>query len=149
MAQEYPDKYQEITTRYCSNGYNFVIETTMGKSVYTLDVLQSKNADYDIIARIMATSREKSLFSMFERYIEMKKNIGVGRWTSIEAHDIRYNNLENVITSLEERNVHVEVYERSLKIEDPQILYKTGDTGCRCVSVKDALEFGVVKSINL
>lgn len=158
VAKKYPELYQEITNKYSSKilerlsndvidgGYNFILEGTMGKSVYTLDVLQEKKADYDIVARVLAVSKEESLYSAFERYLEMKKSIGIGRWTTIKSHNERYGNLINVASSLESRGVRVEVYERSDEIENPTLLYMSNNNCSRCYSVKDAMLTGRKRS---
>lgn len=158
LANKYPELYQEITNKYSSeilerlsndvidSGYNFILEGTMGKSVYTLDVLQKKQADYDIIARVLAVSKEESLYSAFERYLEMKKSIGIGRWTTIQSHNERYDNLINVVSLLEGRGVQVEVYERSDEIENPALLYMTNNKFSKCCSVIDAILTGRKRS---
>ena len=78
IARRYPDLYSEITGKSAGkimerlsaeaieNGYNFILEGTMGKSVYTLDLLQKYKVDYDIVARLLAVSREESLLSIFD-----------------------------------------------------------------------------------
>lgn len=158
IAKKYPDLYSEITGKSAGKimeklsleaikkGYNFILEGTMGKSVYTLDVLQSYKADYDIVARLLAVSREESLLSILERYIEMKKNMGIGRMTTIESHDQKYNNFPNIAGTLETRGVEVEVYERSKDISNPKITYKTSSEKNIYNSVKEALIIGRINS---
>ena len=109
----------------------------MGKSVYTLDLLQKYKVDYDIVARLLAVSREESLLSIFERYIEMKKAMGIGRMTIIESHNKKYNNFLNIEGTLERRGV--EVFERSEDIVNPNMTYKTSGKNGRYNSVVEAL----------
>lgn len=155
IARKYPELYQEITGIYASKilerlseevidgGYNFILEGTMGKSVYTLDLLQQKSTNYKIIARVLAVSREESIFSMFERYLEMKKSMGIGRLTDINSHDIRYINLPRIASSLEGRNVEVEIYERSNTFGELGMLYKTSNPNCSfCKSIQEAIIVG-------
>lgn len=159
IAGKYPELYQEITGIYASKilekisndvieqGYNFILEGTMGKSVYTIDLLQQKKTNYRIIAKILAVSREESLFSMFERYLEMKKNMGIGRLTTVDAHDIRYKNLPQIVTPLENRGIEVEVYERSTTVGNLNILYKTNSCeNIPCKSVNEAIGVGRERS---
>ncbi len=159
IAKQYPELYQEITGIYASKilerlskdtineGYNFILEGTMGKSVYTIDLLQQMKADYRIVAKILAVSREESLFSIFERYLEMKKSIGIGRLTDVESHDIRYANLPKIAGTLENRGIEVEVYERTENIGGLNLLYKTNGSSL-CKSVNDAITIGRNRSRN-
>lgn len=157
IARDYPEFYADITGKAAGKvmerlsekaikeGYNFILEGTMGKSVYTLDVLKDLGADFNIVARLMAVSREESLLSIFERYIEMRKSMGIGRLTTIESHDSKYDNFPKVASTIEARNVEVEVYERSKSIENisrPQMTYKTKSNSNIYSSVEEALQRG-------
>ena len=157
IARDYPELYADITGKAAGKvmerlsekaikeGYNFILEGTMGKSIYTLDVLQDLGADFNIIAKLMAVSREESLLSIFERYIEMRKSMGIGRLTTIESHDNKYYNFPKVVSTIEARNVEVEVYERSKSAEDisrPQMIYKTSSNSNIYSSVEEALQRG-------
>lgn len=160
IAENYPELYQEITGIYSSkilerlsqevieDGYNFILEGTMGKSVYTIDLLQQKQSNYRIIGKILAVSREESLFSVFERYLEMKQSMGIGRLSDIDSHDIRYNNLPIIAGSLENRGIKVEVYERSGTVAKVNRLYKTGNSNNECRSVQEAIDKGRTRSRN-
>lgn len=151
IAIKYPDLYSEITgkaagkimeklsTEAIQKGYNFILEGTMGKSVYTLDILQKYRSDYNIVALLLAVSREESLLSIFERYIEMKKSMGIGRMTTIESHDKKYENFPNIAGTLETRGVEVEIYERSKDIANPKRTYKTSRQNHIYNSVREAL----------
>ena len=139
IARKYPEYFQILTNRYSGKimealsnmaideGYNFIMEGTMGKSIYTLDMLLNSKKKYHIIARLMAVSREESILSMFERYILMEEKSGFGRLTTIEDHDERYENFPNIAATLEEKGVEVEVFERSEDIRNPKITYKTSN----------------------
>ena len=43
-----------------------------------------------IIIRLLATWREESILSCFERYILMKEATGIGRFITLQSHDKRY-----------------------------------------------------------
>lgn len=161
IAKKQPSRYTEITNSavgkimeklsetVIQKGYNLIFEGTMGKSIYTIDILQQSDKNYKIIARLMAVSREESILSMFERYLEMKYSIGIGRLTTIEDHDIRYKNFPNIANTLEDRGIEVEVYERSADISNPKMTYKTSSNNNIYKSVNDALMAGRRKSYDL
>ena len=157
IARDYPSLYADITGKYAgkimerlsekaiNEGYNFILEGTMGKSTYTLDVLKENGADFETIARLMATSKEESLLSIFERYIEMRKSMGVGRLTTVSSHNSKYDKFPGIASRLESKGVEVEVYERSTTIEDiakPIMIYKTSSQTNIHLSVERALQAG-------
>lgn len=119
-------------------GYNFIFEGTMGNTKM-IESIESSNVNYKILARIIGVSRMESLLSIFERYIEMNKSMGFGRLTTIDAHDIRYNNFTQIAPTLEARNIEVEVYKRSIDKKVPTMVYKTSDDKCNYRSVTEAL----------
>ena len=92
--------------------YNFIFEGTMGKYPYTLELLKKSSEKYNVVVKIMAVCREESILSIFERYIESKKIINVGRLTTIDDHDVRYFNLLEVASIIENEGIEVEVYQR-------------------------------------
>lgn len=156
LAKNHPELYAEITGKAAGKvmerlsekaireGYNFILEGTMGKSTYTLDVLKESGADFDIIARLMAVSKEESLLSIFERYIEMRKSMGIGRLTTVESHNNKYENFPRVASTLEGRNVEVEIFERSRNPQDISnliMIYKTTGNS-RYSSTQEALTRG-------
>lgn len=160
IAEKYPELYSEITDKatgkitnrllneLIQGGYNFIFEGTMGK-INIIDSLKSAPKKYNIIARLMATSREESLLSVFERYIVMIQNMGIGRYATIEAHDSRYESFTEVSKLLEGKGVEVEVYERSKSIEDiayPILIYKTSSKENNYSSVEEALSEGRKRS---
>lgn len=150
LAREFPQFYSEITDPIVGKimgkladetmfkGYNFIFEGTMGNTKM-IDTIESSNKNYKIIARIIGVSRFESLLSIFERYIEMNKSMGFGRLTTIDAHDIRYNNFTQIASTLETRNIEVEVYKRSTEKKIPTMVYKTSDDLCEYQSVMEAL----------
>lgn len=151
IAQKYPELYSEITDGAVgkvmerliddaiAGGYNFIFEGTMGKSASILDKLQASKNNYGITVRLMAVSREESLLSIFERYLEMRKSMGMGRLTTIHAHDVRYTGLLEVSKTLEERGIETEVYERGIVQRIPKLTYKTSASKNIYSSVYEAL----------
>ena len=159
IAQKYPEFFQKLTNSYSGKimealsnmaideGFNFIMEGTMGKSVYTLDVLLESGKKYNIVARLLAVSREESILSMFERYILMEEKTGFGRLTTISDHDERYDNFPNIAATLEDKGVEVEVYERTEDKQNPKLTYKTSNTDSNIyTSVVEALEQGRISS---
>lgn len=157
IARDYPALYADITGKCAgkimerlsekaiSEGYNFILEGTMGKSTYTLDLLKEKETNYKIIARLMATAKEESLLSIFERYIEMRNSMGIGRLTTVSSHNSKYENFPKVASTLESKGVEVEVYERSISannIANPIMIYKTSSKTNCCETVEAALQLG-------
>lgn len=157
IARDYPALYADITGKYAgkimerlsekaiNERYNFILEGTMGKSTYTLDLLKEKNTDFNIIARLMATSKEESLLSVFERYIEMRKRMGVGRLTTVSSHNNKYDSFTDTASRLENKGIEVEVYERSINSEDiarPIMIYKTSSKVNLYSSAERALQAG-------
>lgn len=153
IAEKYPELYSEITDKatgkitnrllneLIQNGYDFIFEGTMAK-INIIDSLKASPIKYNIIARLIATSREESLISVFERYVLMIENMGIGRFATIEAHDSRYESFTKVAKKLEERGIEVEVYKRSESLETiayPILLYKTSSTKNIYISAQEAL----------
>lgn len=153
LAKEFPQYYSEITdpivgkvmdklvNETIRNGYNFIFEGTLGNTVI-IDKIEKSDVNYKTIARLMAVSRYESMFSVFERYIEMNKKMGMGRLTTIEAHDIRYNNFNKIAQTLEKRGIEVEVYTRSEDFANPTMIYKTSEEKKQYGSVMEALIAG-------
>ena len=160
LAKEYPEYYSEITdpvvgqimnkllAETINGGYNFIFEGTLG-SPAIIKTIKSSPIEYDINARLIAVSRFESLLSIFERYLEMNKLMGMGRLTTIDAHDTRYNNFTNIAPNLENEGIEVEVYKRSTNKKVPKQVYKTSEGQRRYCSVLEALLTERMKSYEL
>ena len=153
IAEKHPELYSEITDKatggitkmllaeMMEKGYNFIFEGTMGK-INIIESLKEAPVKFNVIARLIATSREESLLSVFERYILMIQNMGIGRFATIKAHDSRYESFTEIAQLLEGKDVEVEVYRRSESYEtigDPILLYKTSSKENKYQSVQEAL----------
>lgn len=160
IAEEYPELYSEITDKatgkitkmllaeIMERGYNFIFEGTMGK-INIIESLKEAPVDFNIIARLIATSREESLLSIFERYIVMRQNMGIGRFATIKAHDSRYESYTEISKILESKGIEVEIYERSENyktIGNPILLYKTSSKENKYNSVQEAMTAGRKRS---
>ena len=159
IAQNYPEYFQKLTNSYSGKimealsnmaieeGFNFIMEGTMGKSVYTLDVLLDSGKKYNIIARLLSVSREESVLSMFERYILMEEKTGFGRLTTINDHDERYENFPKIASTLEDKGIEVEVYERTEDKTNPKLTYKSSNKSLNIYgTVVEAIEKGRITS---
>ena len=161
IAEKYPELYSSITDKatgritkqllqeVIEGGYNFIFEGTMGK-INIIESLKSAPKKFNIIARLIATSREESLLSIFERYILMQQNMGIGRFATIESHDVRFDNFTQIAEVLESKGIEVEVYERSKTYEEigsPILLYKTSSRDNEYGSVEEALLEGRKRSL--
>ena len=101
IANEQPDKYADITDKATGKvmglliedsilgGYDFIREGTLN-SAEIVDQLIASPKCYKIIIRLLATCREESILSCFERYILMKEATGIGRFITLQSHDKRY-----------------------------------------------------------
>lgn len=160
IAEKHPELYSEITDKatgkitkmllaeIMEKGYNFIFEGTMGK-INIIESLKDAPVDFNIIARLIATSREESLLSVFERYILMRQNMGIGRFATIKAHDSRYESYTEIAEMLESKGIEVEVYERSESYEtigSPILLYKTSSENNKYNSVQEAMVAGRKRS---
>lgn len=161
IAEKYPELYSEITDKatgkitkmllaeIMEKGYNFIFEGTMGK-INIIESLKEAPVKFNIIARLIATSREESLLSVFERYILMRQNMGIGRFATIKAHDSRYESFTEIASLLEGKDIEVEVYERSESYEtigSPKLLYKTSSKDNKYKSVQEAVTEGRKRSL--
>ncbi len=161
LAQEYPEYYSDITdvaTGYVMkklleeatipNGYNFIFEGTLA-SPQIIETIRKFGPNYDIRARIIGVSKIESTLSIFERYLEMKKKLGVGRLTTIAAHDKRYDGFTTTALTLERMGIGVEVFKRNPKLQaDPILLYGTGMEDLPHKSVLEALTMARLESHN-
>lgn len=160
LAIEYPEYYSEITDSALGTimdklvketiykGYNFIFEGTLGNTAI-IESIENSGTDYEIIAKLMDVSKFESSLSIFERYLEMEKSMGYGRLTTIDAHDIRYNNFTKIVNTLEKRGIEVEVYKRSLNKKVPTKLYKTSENMKKYPTVSEALKAGRDESYQL
>ena len=152
LAAEYPEYFSDITdiSTGCvmrklleeatlPNGYDVIFEGTLANQQIINTIRKFGGTDYRIIARLMGTCREESLLSIFERYLEKRKKVGVGRLTSIDAHDKRYDGFTRTAGELEKNGIEVEVYRRGMVPDKPLLLYRTRGKSNKYGSVLEAL----------
>lgn len=132
----YPNDYEKITNKAVGKimenitsdvlnyNYNFIFEGTFGGSIYTLNETLKYNK-YNVVVRLMCVCREDSLLSIFERYINSKESIGLGRLTKIEEHDKRYYGILDNLKKIAKIDVNVEIYKKNNVSYLPELLYET------------------------
>ena len=94
----------------------------------------------------MAVCREESLLCVFERYIAMQKLMGMGRFTTIKAHDKRYEQFPKTAREQMNKGVETEVYERTDDRKCPKIIYKSSSTTNEYASMEEAMSAGRKRS---
>lgn len=157
IAKKHPKLYSEITDKAVgtimgrlientiSKGYNFIREGTLN-SAEIVDQLLNSNRNYKIIIRLLAVSKEESLLCIFERYIAMRQAMGIGRLTTIQAHNKRYEQFPKTAGIQANKGVEIEVYERTKDIENLKIIYKTFSNNNRYSCFEEALVDGRQRS---
>lgn len=153
IAKNYPELYLDITNKATGKvmgrlieyaideGYDFIREGTLN-SAEIVDQLINSPRKYKIIIRLLAVSREESLLSCFERYILMKKNMGIGRFTTIEAHDKRFFQFPKTARMQADKGIEIEVYERGQDIAEPVMIYKSSCKDNKYANFEEAINIG-------
>lgn len=153
IAKQYPHMYAEITDRATGkvmeklieysieNGYNFIREGTLN-SAEIVDQLLVSPRNYKVVIRLLATCREESILSCFERYILMKEKTGIGRFIQLQSHDKRYYQFPKTAKEQEKKGVEIEVYKRGVTVQNPILLYNNKHFNTRFSNFEEALKYG-------
>lgn len=157
LAKEHPELYSEITDGATgkimgkliedtiSGGYDFIREGTLNGATI-VDQLLKSDKNYNFIIRLMAVCREESLLCVFERYIAMQKLMGMGRFTTIKAHDKRYEQFPKTAREQMNKGVETEVYERTDDRRCPRMIYKSSSHTNEYASMEEAMSAGRKRS---
>lgn len=157
LAKEHPELYSEITDSATgkimgrliedtiSGGYDFIREGTLNGATIVDQLIESEK-NYKFIIRLMAVCREESLLCVFERYIAMQKLMGMGRFTTIKAHDKRYEQFPKTAREQMNKGVETEVYERTDDRKCPKMIYKSSSTKNEYASMEEAISAGRKRS---
>lgn len=157
LAKEHPELYSEITDGATgkimgrliedtiNGGYDFIREGTLNGATIVDQLLES-DKDYKFIIRLMAVCREESLLCVFERYIAMQKLMGMGRFTTIKAHDKRYEQFPKTAREQMKKGVETEVYERTDDRRCPKMIYKSSSPINEYASMEEAMSAGRKRS---
>jgi predicted ABC-type ATPase len=97
LVNPYASAWTEKLIKYCiKNKYNLIIDSTLGgniQAVYdTIDKFRYNR--YQVHLRVMAVPAIISKLSIFLRYETQLAEKGFARWTRMEDHDDRFNNLK-------------------------------------------------------
>ena len=97
LVNHYASAWTEMLIKYCiEKKYNLIIDSTLGGNVQsnydTIDMLI--NNGYQVHLRVMAIPAIISKLSIFVRYEAQLAKEGFARWTRMEDHDDRFENLE-------------------------------------------------------
>lgn len=153
IAIEQPDKYTDITDKATGKvmgmlindsivgGYDFIREGTLN-SAEIVDQLIESPKKYKIIIRLLATCREESILSCFERYILMKEVTGIGRFITLQSHDKRFIQFPRTAKVQEQKGIQIEVYERGNLINNPILIYNNVHCKNNFNNFEEALKFG-------
>lgn len=153
LAKQHPELYSEITDsatgkimgRLIENtingGYDFIREGTLNGATI-VDQLLNSDKNYKFIIRLMAVCREESLLCVFERYLVMQRIMGIGRFTTIKAHDKRYEQFPKTAREQMNKGVEIEVYERTEDRKCPKMIYKSSSHTNQYASMEEALLAG-------
>ena len=157
LAKEHPELYSEITDSATgkimgrliedtiNGGYDFIREGTLNGATIVDQLIESEK-NYKFIIRLMAVCREESLLCVFERYIAMQKLMGMGRFTTIKAHDKRYEQFPKTAREQMNKGVETEVYERTDDRKCPKMIYKSSSTTNEYASMEEAMSAGRKRS---
>ena len=121
LVNPYASAWTERLIKHCiETQYNLIIDSTLGeniKAVYdTIDMFRNNN--YQVHLRVMAVPAIVSKLSIFLRYETQLAKEGFARWTRMEDHDDRFNNLKPNLLEIEKikKTNSVKFFERVLEI---------------------------------
>ena len=129
LVNPYASAWTEMLIKYCiESKYNLIIDSTLGGNVQAnYDTIEMFiNNGYQVHFRVMAVPSIISKLSIFLRYEEQLAKEGFARWTRMEDHKDRFENLETNLLHLISRYElsSLKFYERVF--DD----YKTIDMEC-------------------
>ncbi len=138
VAKKYPTEYVEIIEQDAGlwtgemlkhaidNKYNFIFEGTLKNDRILERIKELKQNGFYVIVRALAVPRMESLIAIHERYENQIENMGWGRLISIEHHNTAYDNIPQVIDTIEKSGLcTVEIFKRGKKINQPQRVYSS------------------------
>ncbi len=142
LVNPYASAWTEKLIKHCiENKYNLIIASTLGgniQAVYdTIDMF--RNNGFQVHLRVMAVPAIISKLSIFLRYETQLIEKGFARWTRMEDHDDRFNNLK--INLIEIENIKnpdsIKFYER--------VLGKSGTIQLKCLENFEIKDLGNIE----
>jgi predicted ABC-type ATPase len=144
LVNPYASAWTEKLIKYCiKNKYNLIIDSTLGgniQAVYdTIDKFRYNR--YQVHLRVMAVPAIISKLSIFLRYETQLAEKGFARWTRMEDHDDRFNNLKINLLEIE-----------SIKTPDSikfygRVLEESGTNQLRCLEGFEVKDLGSIELI--
>jgi predicted ABC-type ATPase len=114
--------YNKLQAEASSKGYNLIFDSTLGGNAndYATSMRKRISEGYKLSLHVLAINSELSRLGIYLRYETQMLNKGNGRFVSMKAHDINYNNLvPNLSFLLDEIPWEkVGVYSRHVKEKD-------------------------------
>lgn len=106
LVNPYASAWTEKLIKYCiENKYNLIIDSTLGGNVQSnYDTINMfMNNGFQVHLRVMAVPAIISKLSIFLRYEDQLSEDGFARWTRMEDHKDRFENLETNLLQLTSR----------------------------------------------
>lgn len=142
-----PDAYQhrdEMIYDAMSKKYDILMEcATSMKDGMFVDIDRIIEAGYTVELAVLAVSQLNSLLSIHERY-EAQLMVGyqAAKLTDTSRHDDSFTSLQKVISSVQNKNIQISIYERGKsKMDSPVLIYSSEQQGQRYSSPLEALIF--------
>lgn len=106
---------KQLFDRTIDTRRNVVFEATMRETGPITETMSRLKADgYKVVARVIAANEQDSMAGIHRRYEEQKAAGGVGRWSSVQAHNDAYKGMPFTLEHIERNKLadRVEVYDR-------------------------------------
>lgn len=110
---------KQLFDRTIETRRNVVFEGTMREVGPITDTMRRlQDADYYVVARVIAAHENDSMAGIHRRYEEQKAAKGFGRWSNIQAHNDAYNGMPATVGYIEQNKLAdcVEVYDRQGRV---------------------------------
>jgi predicted ABC-type ATPase len=106
LVHPYASTWTKKLISHCiENKYNLIIDSTLGGDIDAVygSIDTFRNNGYQVHLRVMAVPAIISKLSIFLRYETQLAEKGFARWTRMEDHDNRFDNLENYLIDIESK----------------------------------------------
>jgi UDP-N-acetylglucosamine kinase len=103
LVNPYASAWTEKLIKYCiENKYNLIIDSTLSGNIQAVydTINMFRNNGYQVYLRVMAVPAIISKLSIFLRYETQLAEKGFARWTRMEDHKDRFENLEDNLSQI-------------------------------------------------